>query len=177
MPIDRRTLLITAAAVAGGVGLGVVAEQRGWWTPAIVGSPDPDVAITRVSRSGEAALIRAYDTALEQVQPLPAATQERLEAYRAHHQDHLAALGGDEGDVAAAPAPGQPDATDPQAEPRVPALPADADALPGYFADLERRHAQLLSTGVRISTGPDQARLLALIVAGETTHEIGWSRG
>ena len=178
MGIDRRTLLISAAAVAGGIGVGVLAERRGWWTPAIIGTPDPDAALTRVVRSSEAALIKAYDAALAS-SPLTvtAANAERLQAFRDQHADHLAALGGRQDDIDDAPGPGEPDPDDPESSPTLPPLPGDDTALPGYLADAEQQHVMLLSTGVRIATGGELARLLGLIAASETTHVVGWSRG
>lgn len=176
MGIDRRTLIISAAAVVGGVGVGVFAERQGWWTPAIIGSPDPAAALNRVARRTEAALIKAYDAALSSP-GIGATTGERLSEFRAQHADHLAALGGGERDIEKAPAPGQPDPADPEASPALAALPTDPAALPAYFANAEQDRVALLSSGVVISTEPQLARLLALIAASESTHAIGWSRG
>jgi hypothetical protein len=177
MHIDRRALLLGTAAVACGIAVGTAAQRLGWWDPSLIGSADPDAAITRVARSGEAALIKAYDAALSD--PVLAVPRylSRLQEYRSHHLDHLAALGGDDRDVQDAPRPGQPDPDVPGGAPPVPELPSDPAALPAYLAAAEQHRASLVSTGVRISTDGELARLQSLVVASETTHTAGWSRG
>lgn len=176
MGIDRRTLLITAGAVAGGIGVGVLAERQGWWTPAVIGTPNPNAALTRVVRSSEAALIKAYDVALANG-GTTAVALERMQAFRDQHVAHLDALGGGRRDIEDAPEPGQTDPGDPESSPTMESLPGDAAALPAYFAQAEQDQSDLLSTGVRISTDGELARLLAIIAASETTHAVGWSRG
>jgi hypothetical protein len=170
-------MLVGGAAVVGGLAVSVLAERQGWWTSAIVGSPDPSGAIERVARRGEAALIAAYQEALANPTLADAGNIARLRSYRDQHREHLAALGGDESDVESAPLPGQPDPDDPQASASVPPMPGDAAAIPAYFAGIEQQRAELLSTGVRISPDGGLARLIALIVASESAHAAGWSRG
>lgn len=178
MHIDRRALLIGAAAVVGGVAVGTVAERLDLWDPRILGGTDPDGAIIRVFRNREAVLIRAYDAALAGTPDPAAALGGRLQAFRQHHVDHLVALGGGPGDIQDAPAPGQADpAGSGSAAPMVPALPADPGSWPAYFAEQEQQHADATGTGVRISTDGDLARLLALIMASETAHAAGWGNG
>ncbi len=178
MHIDRRALLFGGAAVAGGLVVGAVGDRRGWWEFDIIGAPDPDDAITRVVRGQEAVLIGAYDAALQDPALSAPPLLQRLQNYRQHHVDHLVALGGGQGDVEDAPLPGRVDAEQPEgAAPAVAALPGDAAALPAYFATAEQRHIELASTGVRISTQGELARVLALIAASETMHVAGWSHG
>lgn len=177
MHIDRRALLIGAGAVAGGVAIGAVAQREGWWEADLFGGSDPNAAISRVSRRSEAALIRAYDAALEDPAIAAAPLLARLQAYRDHHLDHLDSLGGGSDDIADAPAPGDVDPTQPNSNANLAAIPTDPAAIPAYFAEAEQQRAGLLSTGVRISTDGELARLLTLVVASETTHAQGWSHG
>ena len=177
MHIERRGLLIAGAAVAGGLVLGKVADRLGWWDATILGSPDPDDSISRVARHEEAVLIRAYDAALADTAIAGQPVAERLGIFRQHHIDHLWALGGGDTDVAAAPGPGVAPQGEPEGTPPLPALPTDPAGLPAYFSAAEQRHADLTSTGVRIASGGELARLLALITASETSHVVEWSSG
>lgn len=174
MDIDRRALLIGGSAVAGGILLGTIGNRVGWWDIDVLGRSDPDAAIERVVRSGEARLVVAYDAALAAGGP-PSAVAEQLQRYRQHHIDHLSALGGGDLDLERAATPGEVDPDDPQAPPVVPALPADPARWPSYFAALEQGHADITATGVRITGDAALARLLALVLASESGHSWGWT--
>ncbi len=176
MQIDRRALLIGGSAVAAGLAVGAVGGRLGWWDVDILGLGNPDDALLRVARRAEAALIRAYDIVAEDPTTANATLGSRLAAYRQHHVDHLVALGGGQRDIDDAPAPGQAGPEQPAgAPPPVPALPEDSAMLPGYFAQLEQRHADLVATGARIAQRGDVARLMALILAGESANTAGWT--
>jgi hypothetical protein len=176
MDIDRRALLIGGTAVAAGVVLGTAGTRLGWWDIDVLGAADPDRALRRVLRSGEANLIAAYDAALaEAADGAPVA--ERLSAVRQHHADHLSALGGGDADIEDADQPGRSDPADPESPPAVPALPGDPAQWPTYFGALEEGHAGVTATGVRISEDGGLARLLALVLASETGHVQEWADG
>jgi hypothetical protein len=176
MDIDRRALLIGGAAVAAGVVLGTAGTRLGWWDIDVLGGADPDQALLRVLRSGEADLIAAYDAALAESSSA-AGLADQLAAVRQHHLDHLTALDGGAADIERASRPGQPDPDDPQAPPVVPALPGDPGGWPAYFGSLEDGHAGVTATGARISEDGELARLLSLVLASETGHARGWANG
>jgi hypothetical protein len=176
MDIDRRALLIGGSAVAAGLVLGTAGNRLGWWDIDVLGGADPERALLRVLRSGEANLIAAYEAALaEAVQGGP--VRDRLAVLRQHHTDHLAALDGGESDIEDADQPGRADSDDPEAPPAVPALPTDPAQWPAYFGALEQGHADVTATGVRISEDGELARLLALVLASETGHVQEWTDG
>lgn len=175
MDIDRRALLIGGCAVAGGIVVGNAGNRLGWWDIDFLGRSDPDDALTRVLRGGEAELVRAHELAL--AQSAPGALTDRLQTNRQHHIDHLAALGGGQSDIDRALAPGETDPDDPDAPPPVPPLPADAGQWPAFFATLERGQGSLATTGVKIALGGGLARLLALVLASEEGHAQEWSDG
>lgn len=176
MDIDRRALLIGGSAVAAGVVLGTAGNRLGWWDIDVLGAANPERALLRVLRSGEANLIAAYDAALAGAAD-GAPVADRLAALRQHHVDHLAAMDGGEGDIEDADQPGQADPADPEGPPAVPALPADPAQWPAYFGALEQGHAGVTATGVRISQDGELARLLALVLASETGHVQEWADG
>lgn len=165
--IERRSLLIGGAALGLGAATGLVAANRGWWEVPILSSPDPDSALKRFSIRNEAQLVRWYDQALATSET---ATDPRLERFRAHHLEHLTALGGTESDVA------ELEPIDSAALPAA-ELPTDRTGWPAFFAAREALAAEVDKTSCRISTDGSVARLFALISASETSHAVTWSRG
>lgn len=176
MNIDRRALLIGGAAIGTGVLIGVAGERAGWWEIDLLGLDEPDAALRRVLRASEAAQITAYDAALASPAVTPALT-ERLASPRQHHLDHLAALGGGQDDLDQAVGPGAENPDELRAAPVLPALPADPDRWPAYFAALEMDHSDLVGTGVRISEDRELARTLVLNLASEIGHSAEWANG
>jgi hypothetical protein len=176
--IDRRALLVGAGATAAGVGAAIVGDRLGWFSLPLVSTPDPDVVVQRYLRRTEAVLIRVYDEALDRA-AAPPATAALLTAFRAHHLDHLAALGGDEQDVADVPGPGAPDPAAQGLDPSgsVPVPPTDPAAWPPFFAALEAAAQARDATGVRTAQDGGLARTLALVAAAEAGHAQGWTRG
>ena len=175
--IDRRALFIAGGAAATGAGVALAADRLGWFSLPLVSTPDPDVVVRRFLARTEAILVRVYDEALALPQPSPAVAQ-RLTAYRAHHQDHLDAYGGDRQDVRALEPGGQDPAAqglDPAGA--VPVPPADPAAWPAFFAALEAAAGARDATGVRIAQDGDLARTCALVAASEAGHGLEWSRG
>jgi hypothetical protein len=175
MDIDRRALLIGGSAVAGGILMGTIGNRLGWWDIDLLGGSEPDAAIERVVRTGEAQLIVAYDAALQDPGGSDPGYAAQLALHRQHHVDHLSALGGGERDVDRAAVPGEVDPDDPQVPPIVPALPEDPAQWPPYFAALEQGHADITATGVRIAGDGALARLLVLVLASETGHVEEWA--
>jgi hypothetical protein len=176
--IDRRALLVGGGAAVAGVGVAVAGDRLGWFSVPLLSTPDPDVVVQRYLRRTEAVLLRVYDAALE-VASAPDPSVARLVAFRAHHGDHLLALGGDEAEVADIPAPGVADPAAQGLDPAgtVPVPPADPAQGPDVYTGLERQAHARYTTGVRTAQRGGLARTLALAAAAEDGHAWGWSRG
>ncbi len=157
MTIDRRGLLIGAAAVGGGLAIGALGGRLGWWEARILGGSDPNAAMRRLARAREAALVGAYDQALAL-----GGSDQRLDLYRGHHWDHLLALGGSQDDLDSAEA--------------LP-VPTDQGAWAAFFSAQEQTWSTDAQTAVRISPDGSLARLFALVGASEATHTWGWTHG
>jgi hypothetical protein len=158
-------------------------------------APDPppgpprDVVLADAAALRERRLLAAYDLALARAPELA----ERLLPLRAHHVEHLAALGVPDGAQpdGAEPDGAQPDGAEPGvagdqgavpgAEPASPSptptavlpppLPEDPAGLLAALADLERR-ASAAHAAACLRSGRGLAVVLASAAAGEAAHPV-----
>lgn len=136
--------MVATVAACGGGGADSSAPAS---TPGASDQPPID-AVRREVATSERALIAAYDAALT---AFPALATE-LSAIRAQHADHLAAMGDDGAEPAAAMAPASPQAA-------ITALRA-----------AEQQAARERRTSCVAAADPELARVLALIAASEQSH-------
>lgn len=140
--LPRRRLLQATAA------LPLLAACRSEKQPA---APDPDAALRRAAVERERTLLALYDAAAAGSGPADAAV---LQAVRAEHAEHLAAL------------LGRPTAP-PTAAPSASATPATRPQL----VAAERSAAQAHATAA-VTASADLAGLLASLAASEASHPV-----